>query len=123
MNILSPILKKEKTIRDITIKTLCKRINRYVDWSCEHGLYLPPGFESDPTGWANTLRDIQRAFNLLNDELNEEGELWELKNKWKEFGEEDVEGLGYLNKEVERGLTLFGKYLFYLTDDTIKDRE
>ena len=113
----------KETIRDKTVRVLFERVNEYVDWACEEGLYLPPDFATDPTAWATTLRDIQRAFTLLNDELNQEGELWEAKNKWKEFGEKNVEEMEYLNKEVEKGLTLFGKYLFYLTSDTIKDRE
>lgn len=111
---------KKETIRDLTIRTLTKRVNEYTEWNAQHGLYLPPDFTTDPSGWINTLRDIQRAFNLLNDELDEEGELWEAKTKWAKYGEKDAEAIEDLNKEVRRGLSLFGKYLFDLADDTIK---
>ena len=111
------------TIRDVTVRALTDAINEYADWSCEQGLYLPPDFATDPTGWAETLRSIQRAFNLLSDELDQTGALWEAKNKWQHYGEKDTEKIEELNKEIIKGLTLFGKYLFYLTDIIIDKKK
>jgi hypothetical protein len=110
-----------ETVRDRTVRTLALPIDKYVDWACEQGLYLPPGFETDPTGWNEVLRSIQRAFSLLYKEQQEYGELWTAKMKWKEFGEQDTEEINALNKEVATGLANFGKHLFYLTD-VIVDR-
>ena len=106
----------EETIRDIAVLTLYEVISDYSDWQEQHGLYLPPDFATDPTGWAIALQKMKRAFRLLYEEIMSEGELWEAKNKWKDYGEEDVEEIKELNEEIQEGLTLFGKYLFYLTD-------
>lgn len=37
----------------------------YVDWYCEHGLYLPNEFAKDPAAWAQILRDIQAGMRQL----------------------------------------------------------
>jgi hypothetical protein len=79
-------------------------------------MYLPPDYAKDPSGWSEALHAMKRAFCLLYEELNKEGELWEAKNKWNEFGEQDTEKIEELNGVIKYGLTLFGKYLFYLTD-------
>lgn len=108
--------KNDMTIRELTVRRVFKSLNEYADWACESGLYLPPDYAKDPTGWNEVLRKMQRAFRLLSEELDGEGQLWEAKNKWKQFGEQDKEEVQALEKEIQEGLTLFGKYLFYLTD-------
>lgn len=37
----------------------------FVDRYAEEGLYLPPSHATDPAAWTNILRDIQKAFRLL----------------------------------------------------------
>lgn len=108
--------KEEPNIRDRAIDVLHAAIEEYSDWYEEHGLYLPPDYVTDPTSWTEALHKMKRAFTLLNDEANQEGELWEAKNKWKEFGEKDSEKIDELNREIKEGLTIFGSQLLYLTD-------
>lgn len=103
-------------VRDITVAAVAEPLIEYADWACEQGLYLPPGYETDPTGWAEALRKMQRAFRLLQQELDGEGELWKAKHGWKEFGEQDTEKIKDLEKEIQEGLALFGQNLYYLTD-------
>lgn len=112
---------KVPTIRERAVKALYKPIHTYVEWAVEQGLYLPPDYAIDPTGWNEVLRKIQRAFRLSYEELEEDGELWKAKTEWKQFGEQDSDKIKELEKEIEEGFTLFGKYMFYL-QDVIVDR-
>jgi hypothetical protein len=118
MNILNffNFKKQNKTIRDVAVESLCEMISDYSSWYDEHGLYLPPDYEADPTSWTEALHKVKRAFLLLNDELHQHGELWEAKNKWKKYGEQDSEEINRLNKEIEEGLAIFGAQFFYFTD-------
>lgn len=113
--------RSKETIRGTAVRELYPLISKYADWNAEHGMYLPPDFASDPTGWANALRDMQRAFRILKEELEGEGELWEAKNRWKKYGQEDSQEICEIEAQIERGLTLFGKYLYFLTNE-IYDR-
>lgn len=108
--------KKTKTIRDTAVKALFDIVSDYSEWYDEHGLYLPPDYMHDPTGWCEDLHKVKRAFTLLYEDLNEKGELWEAKKKWEKFGEQDAEKLKDLNNEILDGLRIFGAQLLYLTD-------
>jgi phosphatidylserine/phosphatidylglycerophosphate/cardiolipin synthase-like enzyme len=111
------IFKKNKlSIRDIAIENLCLAIEDYSDWYEEHGLHLPPDYATDPGEWNEVLHKMKRAFRLLYDEIHEEGDLWEAKNKWKDYGQKDTEEIERLYKEIAEGFTLFGSQLLYLTD-------
>lgn len=49
-------------------------IIEYVDWYCEHGLYLPQEFAKDPAAWTQILRDIQAGMYELqksDEDVNE----------------------------------------------------
>jgi len=118
MGILEKLIKQEEytTIRDKAVESLYWSIKDYSDWYEECGIYLPPDYAIDPAGWTEVLHKIKNAFRLLYEEFREEGELWEAKNGWKDYGEQDVDRIEELNKEIEEGLSLFGKYLFYFTD-------
>jgi hypothetical protein len=105
-----------KTIRDVAVEALAPIIEDYSHWYDEHGLYLPPDFATRPTDWCEELHAIKRALNLLKDEKNGEGELWEAKNAWKEYGEHDAEKVEELNKFIDAAFTSIGKQLLYLTD-------
>lgn len=105
-----------ETVRDIAVGKLFDAIDDYATWYSEHGLFLPPDFVTDPGTWTIILSKMQRAFKLLNDESYEEGELWDAKHKWDNFGEKDNQKIKELEKEIQEGLALFGKYLFWLTD-------
>ncbi len=37
----------------------------YVDWYVENGYFLPEEYASDPGAWAQILRDIQAAMQLI----------------------------------------------------------
>lgn len=113
---------KNQTIRDKVVKTMWRKIENYSDWYEEQGLYLPPDYAADPSGWTEALHKVKRAFLLLKDEMNGEGELWKAKNQWKQFGEQDVEKIQELEKEIKEGLTIFGSQLLFLTD-TIKKED
>lgn len=101
------------TIRDKAVRFLAKAVDDYADWACESGLYLPPDYATDPAGWAECLRSMQRAFNLMRDEENGEGELWEARMK------KDDDRVTKLEDEIKRGFENFGKHLFFLTDEII----
>jgi hypothetical protein len=47
------------------LSKIAEDIIQYVDWYCEHGLYLPPEYAKDPGAWAQLLRDIQASMKLL----------------------------------------------------------
>lgn len=114
---VTKFLKRQpETMRDKTVKTIFSMIEKYSKWYDEHGLYLPPDYASDPSAWSEALHKMSRAFKLLIQEMNGEGELWEAKNKWKKYGEEDTEKIKELEAEIKEGLSLFGSQLFYLTD-------
>jgi hypothetical protein len=104
------------TIRDIAVDNLYRMVRDYSEWYDEHGLYLPPDYASDPTGWTIALQKMRRSFGLLYEEMNGYGELWEAKNVWKEYGAIDIEKINELNKEIKEGLSLFGSQLIYMTD-------
>jgi len=108
--------KGDSLIRDVAVESLYHMIEDYSTWYADKGLYLPPKYATDPTEWTVVLQKIKRAFKLLYEEMNEEGELWEAKNKWKDYGEKDVEEIKVLEMEIIEGLTLFGEQLFYLID-------
>lgn len=105
-----------QTIRDTTVEELCRLIEDYSDWYEEHGLYLPPDYATDPSGWNEALHKIKRAFRLLYEEIHGEGDLWEARHGWEKYGEKDTERIDELEKEIKEGLALFGAQLFYLTD-------
>ena len=108
-----------ESIRDITVRALYEAITDYSNWYECYGLYLPSSFATDPTGWTEALHKMKRAFQLLYDELHQEGELWDAKQKWVAYGEQDVEQLHDLEKEVTEGIRLFGENLMYMTDPKI----
>lgn len=114
--LLKPGWSPPATIRDVAVSSLTDIINNYTDWYVENGLYLPPDYATDPSSWNEVLRKIQRAFNLLNDEAHQKGELFEAKEEWKKYGEQDTAKIDDLNKEIKQGLEFFGKYLFDLID-------
>lgn len=115
-----------KTIRDTAVEALYYVITDYSDWYDEQGLYLPPDYASNPSEWCEVLHQMKRAFKLLFQELHNEGELWEAKKliypdiNGKYIGQTTKE-VEKLEKEIQEGLALFGKYLYFLTDE-IKDR-
>jgi len=114
------IFKKKKeinTIRNVAVESLYHIIEDYSNWYAEHGLYLPPDYATDPSKWTTELQKMKRAFQLLYEEIYEEGELFEAKTKWKEYGQEDIEKIKELEKEIIEGMTLFGSQLLYLTDN------
>lgn len=113
------------SMRDITVSLLAEFLEDYAKWYSAHGIHLPPSFETDPTAWTEALRKMARAFNLLNDEQNKEGELWKAKYEWEEYGEKDVAKIEELEKEIKEGLLLFGQNLYFMTDPkkgTVKGR-
>ncbi len=75
-------------------ETIYPRLNDYIDWYCEKGLYLPEEFATDPASWTTILRDIQEAFRLLHSGEYRLGEVYQEK--------------------VDIGLALFGKYFRHL---------
>ena len=117
MSLFSDSGKPQPLLRDQIVRFVAPLISDYAEWNSEHGMYLPEDFANDPTAWQVTLFKMKRAFDLLEGELDGEGELWEAKNKWAQFGEQDAGALVDLNKEIKEGLELFGKYLNVLTDE------
>ena len=117
-NFFSKFKKKEKeiTIRDKAVKALCIAVGEYSQWYDEHGLYLPPDYATNPSEWNEVMHKIKRAFRLLYDEMNKEGDLWEVKNKWEKYGQKDVEEIEALEKEIRDGFILFGSQLLYMND-------
>ena len=109
---------KIKTLRDLVVWNLSGDVKDYAEWYADHGIYLPEEFSHDPSQWTEVLRKISRAFELRFDEIKGEGELFEARNRWAEFGEVDAEKLKELEQEVQEGFELFGKYLNVLTDTT-----
>jgi len=111
--------KKNLTIRDQCVHLFADEIAGYSDWYEEKGLKLPPDFAQNPSEWTEVLHKMKRAFQLLKEEKDGEGAYWLAKNKWKEFGiiEQDTEEIEEYEEEIQEGLMLFGKYLFWLTDD------
>ena len=115
MSLFKP--KSTPLLRDQIVRFLAPLIEDYADWNSEHGLYLPDSLSNDPTAWQVALMKMKRALNLLDDELNGEGDLWEAKNKWKGVsGEVDAEKVAELEKEIREGLELFGRYAYDLID-------
>ena len=107
---------KDKIIRDGAVKALYPLIGDYSKWYDEYGIYLPPDYKTDPTAWTEALHKMERAFRILHENLNEEGELWSAENRWKEFGERDADAVREIEKDITKGLTLFGANLVYMID-------
>lgn len=106
---------KKKTTVDENIRTrvvtlLYPIIDEYVDWYCEHGIYLPKSYELDPTGWTEVLRQIQRAFFLIYTSDQEDGEMTVA------IKQNDEAYIKKLNEEINSGFFLFGKHLADLND-------
>lgn len=102
--------KKPKSIRDIAVNSLYKEIEEYDKWYPEKGMYLPPDYATDPSGWNEVLHQMSRAFKILDDKDNNRGKIWDDSDKIK---------IAKLEEEIKSGLFLFGKYLYWL-DDIIK---
>lgn len=100
--------KKQENIRDKAVKCLLDIVHKYDNWYAEKGLYLPPDYASDPSGWTEALHKIHRAFKLMDDKNNEKGEIW---------NEPDLGKREALEEEVRGGFFLFGKYLYWLNDE------
>lgn len=47
------------------LKLVAQQIIDYVNWYAENGYFLPPGFERDPAGWTQILRDIEAAMKVI----------------------------------------------------------
>lgn len=47
------------------IREIAPFIFAYVDWYAENGYFLPEEYAKDPAGWAQVLRDIQAAMDLI----------------------------------------------------------
>lgn len=109
----------EITIRERAVRALAGAVTRYSDWACESGLYLPEEFATSPSDWAEILRKIQRGFAIAAEEMRGEGELWDAKHAWEKYGEKDVEKIKELERDIQEGFALFGKYLFHLTDKIV----
>lgn len=124
VNYLEKVFKKKKsivTVREEAVESICAILEDYSEWYDRQGLYLPPDYATDPSQWSEALHKMKRAFRLLYDEMHEEGELWEAKNKWKKYGEKDEQKVEELEKEVREGLALFGQQLFYLNDPKVRN--
>jgi hypothetical protein len=102
----------KKTIRDLSVEKLYKPVYEYCSWYVEQGIYLPPDYAKDPSGWSEVLNQIKYAFRLLYEYSERSGELWEARK--------DKEATAKLEKEIQSGFSLFGKYLFFLTDEIKK---
>lgn len=100
----------KQNVRDIIVDCVSPIMDDYANWNAEHGMYLPPGLETNPSEWANILRKIQRAFCLLEYAAAGEGDFHLAKMKG------DVAEIEKLNGEIKEGFELFGKYLLYLKD-------
>ena len=108
------------TIRDVVARNVAELMKAYHRWYSEDGLYLPPEYEADPSGWTEALRKMSRAFQLVAHIDDEDGELHNALHKWDSVGEKDVEEIRRLEDEIIEGFTLFGKNLYYLKDDKRK---
>ena len=107
---------EDKIIRDEAVKVLYPLIKAYSEWYNEHGIYLPPDYKNDPSAWTEALHKMERAFRILHENLNEEGELWSAENRWKEFGERDADAVREIERDIAKGLALFGANLVYMID-------
>lgn len=110
--------KETKTIRDATIENLYYLVDEYCSWYVEQGLYLPPGYETNPTGWNEVLNSIKRAFRLLFEDMNGEGQYYEAKKLAGSDGKDSAD-LEKIEKDIQEGLAYFGKHLFHLTDRVV----
>lgn len=110
-------MKKEAfNIKGYVVSRVTPLIDSYVDWYAQRGIFLPPDYATDPTGWTEVLRKIQRAFILADTEDDDDGEIHQAKVKWSTFGQEDPEAIKELYNEIQLGFELFGKYLMHLKD-------
>lgn len=101
-------------IRDFVVKKIGPIVDEYAEWYAEHGISLPAAYEFDPTGWTETLRHIQRAFNLAAVEKEDYGEFFDAKNNPDPVRREEL--LTSLREEISTGFRLFGKHLDVLYD-------
>lgn len=103
-----------KNIRKYVVSALAPIVDYYADWYAERGVTLPAEFEQDPTSWTEVLRKIQRAFVLSNnDSLS--GEMN------KAIGAGKLNDVEKLEKEIQEGFELFGKYLNLLVDKNYRE--
>jgi hypothetical protein len=77
-----------RSIRDF----VAPRLEYFVDWQIEHGFHYPPNL--DPAAWTAALKKMRSSINEL----------------------EGLQGDVIQGGAVDDGLTLFGKYLWDLTD-------
>ena len=116
-NIFKKKAPKVWDLKGETVSAIASLIQDYSKWYAEHGIYLPPEFEQDPSSWTEVLRKMSRAFELLQGENDPEGELYIAKHKWDSFGEIDSEEVKALEAEIIEGSSLFGRYLYFMKDD------
>jgi predicted FMN-binding regulatory protein PaiB len=101
---------KVRTIRDIVVGSVYEALEDYSEWYEQQGLHLPPNFATDPTAYTEALHKMVRAFELLYEEIQGEGELLQARCG------EDAQKVEQLEKEVQEGLLLFGQNFGYMTD-------
>lgn len=107
-------LKSEPNIFDTAemteswVSPLAPRIDEYVDWYAENGLYLPKEYAQRPSDWTEVLRKIQRAFNLMAQTKRTARQ--ELDNAITKKKAGDESEFNTLVRDVDEGLALFGKH-------------
>lgn len=104
------------SLRDITASLLNEFVEDYSDWYERRGIHIPDSYNGDATAYTEDLHKMKRAFRLLAEELEGEGELWDAKHAWEAYGEKDVMKIEELEAEIREGMLLFGKNLYYMTD-------
>lgn len=70
------------------VKEIAPFIIAYVDWYTENGYFLPDEYAKDPAAWAQILRDIQAAMNIIMDgspELNASALLYDGMEKYYKY--------------------------------------
>lgn len=92
--------KKKKSVRAVAVESLLEVLESYSEWYDQAGLYLPPKYATDPTGWSEAMHVMVRALDLIDiEETYTEGSISEAEKK-----------------EVIKGLKLLGENLYYMTD-------
>lgn len=105
------------------------RLKEFYRWQSEHGRSVPIDFEKDPASWLEVLRKMVRAFELMMiDDYELGAEKWEETfgvPKMVDFGTKEeyerawqgyLSGQEKINKEIQEGIELFGKYMRNLWD-------
>lgn len=105
--------KEQKSIRQVAVENLTDLISDYAEWYHRAGLYLPPAYAADPTGWSEALQKIERAFDLVSGN-DDDYTLAQFNAETGLVG--DLQNLEDLEKEINEGFALFGANLLYLTD-------